>query len=62
MEEYVKGIYTKQIYKTEQGYLVGLFKIKETNIEELEYYVNYIISGGMNQEERIKNFQHRNFL
>ena len=25
MEEYVKGIYTKEIFKTEQGYLVGLF-------------------------------------
>ena len=44
MEEYIKGIYTKQIFKTENGYLVGLFKIKETNIKELEYYLNKTIT------------------
>ena len=44
MEDYVKGIYTKQIYKTEQGYLVGLFKVKETNNEELKYYINKTIT------------------
>lgn len=44
MEEYVKGIYTKEIYKTEQGYLVGLFKVKETNIEDLKYYINKTIT------------------
>lgn len=44
MEEYVKGIYTKEIFKTEQGYLVGLFKLKETNNEELKYYINKTIT------------------
>lgn len=44
MEEYVKGIYTKEIFKTEQGYLVGLFKVKETNCEELKYYINKTIT------------------
>ena len=44
MEDYVKGIYTKEIFKTEQGYLVGLFKVKETNNEELKYYINKTIT------------------
>ena len=41
---YVKGIYTKQIFKTDKGYIVGLFKIKETNHEELKDYINKTIT------------------
>lgn len=41
---YVKGIYTKQIFKTDKGYIVGLFKIKETDHEELKDYINKTIT------------------
>ena len=41
---YVKGIYTKEIFKTDKGYIVGLFKIKETDHEELKNYINKTIT------------------
>lgn len=44
MEEYVKGIYIKEIYKTDKGYVVGIFKVKETNIDDLKYYINKTIT------------------
>ena len=41
---YVKGIYTKNIFKTDKGYIVGLFKVKETDHEELKNYINKTIT------------------
>ncbi len=43
METYIKGTFKKTIYKTDKGYIVGLFKVKETNREELEFYINHTI-------------------
>ena len=40
MKKYIKGIYKRSIYKTDQGYIIGLFKVKETNSEALEDYIN----------------------
>ena len=40
---YIKGNLKRIIYKTDKGYIVGLFKVKETDNEELEFYVNHTI-------------------
>ena len=40
----IKGIFSKEIYHSDKGYIIGLLKIKETDIEELEYYINKSIT------------------
>ena len=41
---YIKGKYKIDIYHSPQGYVIGVFKISETNIEELKDYVNRTIT------------------
>ena len=41
---YIKGNYRKSIFESEKGYVIGLFKIKETDNEELKMYINKIIT------------------
>lgn len=38
MEDYIKGTFKKTIYSSNDGYQVGLIKIKETNIDDLFSY------------------------
>lgn len=40
MKTYIKGNYRKSIYASDKGYVIGLFKVRETNDEELKIYVN----------------------
>jgi len=44
MKEYIKGNYRKTIYSNESGYTIGLFKIRETNVEDAKMYVNKTIT------------------
>lgn len=44
MSSYIKGQYRKSIFKTDNGYIIGIFKVIETNIEELETYINRTIT------------------
>lgn len=44
METYIKGNFRKSIYQNESGYTIGIFKIKETNDEELDIYVGRTIT------------------
>ena len=44
MEEYIKGSYSRSIFSGNNGYTVGLFKLKDTNVEELEDYVGSTIT------------------
>ncbi len=44
MDTYIKGNYKRSIFKNDNGYVIGLFKVKETNDEELEIYVNRTIT------------------
>ncbi|MBR2833137.1 MAG: ATP-dependent RecD-like DNA helicase [Bacilli bacterium] len=44
MENYIKGNYKRSIFSSEKGYIIGLFKIKETNIEEMQEYINRTIT------------------
>ena len=41
---YIKGNYRKSIFTSDKGYVIGLFKIKETDNEELKMYINKIIT------------------
>ena len=44
MKEYIKGNYRKTIYSNESGYTIGLFKVRETDIEEAREYLNKTIT------------------
>ena len=40
MKKYIKGKYKRSIFKSNNGYIIGLIKIKETNDDGLLDYVN----------------------
>ena len=44
MESYIKGNFRRSIFKSDKGYVIGLFKVRETNDETLEDYVNHTIT------------------
>ena len=44
MDKYIKGNYKKSIYESDKGYVIGLFKVRETNDPELEDYINKSIT------------------
>lgn len=41
---YIKGKFRSSIYKNDNGYYVGLFKVKETNDEEMNDFLNKTIT------------------
>ncbi len=41
---YIKGTFRKYIFNSGKGFIVGLFKVKETNDEQLKDYVNKTIT------------------
>ena len=44
MNTYIKGNYKRTIFSGENGYTIGIFKVKETNNEELLEFVNKTIT------------------
>ncbi|MBR2246797.1 MAG: ATP-dependent RecD-like DNA helicase [Bacilli bacterium] len=44
MKKYIKGKYRKSIYENDNGYKIGLFKVVETNHEDVEDYLDRIIT------------------
>ncbi len=44
MDKYIKGHYRRSIYSSETGYLVGIFKILETNNNDLDDFVDRTIT------------------
>ena len=44
MDTYIKGNYRKSIFQGNNGYIIGLFKVKETNDDNIEDYVNRILT------------------
>ena len=44
MESYIKGNFRRSIFQSDKGYVIGLFKVRETNDEALEEYVNHTIT------------------
>ena len=41
---YIKGNYRKSIFTSDKGYVIGLFKVRETNDEELKPFINKTIT------------------
>lgn len=44
MKDYIKGIYKQSIFKSDKGYIIGLLKVSETNIPEMNEYVGKTIT------------------
>lgn len=44
MNEYVKGKYRNDIFRSEKGYVIGIIKVLETNIKELEDLVDHSLT------------------
>ena len=44
MKPYIKGTYRKSIFTSPQGFVIGLFKVRDTNDEEMENYLNKTIT------------------
>ncbi len=43
-KEFIKGNYRKSIYTSPKGYVIGLFKIRDTNCEDLKDFINKTIT------------------
>lgn len=44
MKHYIKGTYRKSIFQSSQGYVIGIFKVRETDDESLKDYINKTIT------------------
>lgn len=44
MKTYIKGNFRKAIFKSEKGYVIGLFKIRETTSETMKDFINKTIT------------------
>jgi exodeoxyribonuclease V alpha subunit len=44
MNYYIKGNYRKSIFKSDKGYVIGLFKVRETNDSKMEESINKTIT------------------
>ena len=44
MDSYIKGVFRKFIFESNNNYVVGLFKIKETNDQSLVDFENRTIT------------------
>lgn len=59
MNSYIKGNIREIFYKTEKGFMVGIFKIRETNDEELGPYLNKTITFSGNFHELINDSDYK---
>ena len=44
MENYIMGNFRQTIFQSDKGYIIGLFKVKSTDIESMNSYVNKLIT------------------
>lgn len=44
MENYIMGTFKQTIFQSDKGYIIGLFKLKKTDIESMSEYVNKTIT------------------
>ena len=44
VKPYIKGQYTRTIFSSDNGYVIGLMKVRETNDEEMQDYVNKTVT------------------
>ena len=59
MNSYIRGNVREVFYKTDKGFMVGIFKIRETNDKELEDYVNRTITFSGNFHEIINDSDYK---
>ena len=59
MNSYIKGSVREIFYKTNNGFMVGVFKIRETNDKELEYYLNKSITFSGNFHELLNDTEYK---
>lgn len=59
MNSYIRGNVREVFYKTDKGFMVGIFKIRETNDKELERYVNRTITFSGNFHELINDSEYK---
>lgn len=59
MNSYIRGNVREVFYKTDKGYMVGIFKIRETNDKELESFVNRTITFNGNFHEIINDSDYK---
>ena len=57
MESYIKGIYIRSIFNGENGFIIGIFKVEETNDEDVLPYLNKTITftgnfADLNEEDK----------
>ena len=44
MKTYIKGTYKGSIFESDNNYVIGLFRIKDTNDENMKNYINKTIT------------------
>jgi len=44
VKDFVKGIFRQTIFRSDKGYIIGLLKVSETNIIEMQEYINKTIT------------------
>lgn len=59
MDSYIKGSIREVFYKTDKGFMVGIFKIRETNCEDLNDYLNKTITFSGNFHELLNDCDYK---
>lgn len=59
MNSYIRGNVREVFYKTDKGFMVGIFKIRETNDKELDDYVNRTITFSGNFHELLNDSEYK---
>ena len=59
MSSYIKGNIKDIFFQTDSGYMVGIFRIKETNDDELQDYINKSITFNGNFHELINDAEYK---
>ena len=44
MKTYIKGNFRKAIFSSDKGYIIGLFKVRDTNSENIHEFINKTIT------------------
>jgi exodeoxyribonuclease V alpha subunit len=59
MDSYIKGNVREVFYKTDKGFMVGIFKIREASDSELEEYINKTITFSGNFHELLNDCDYK---
>ncbi len=59
MNSYIKGNVREVFFKTDKGFMVGIFKVRETNDKDLEDYLNKTITFSGNFHELLNDSEYK---